>query len=105
LKRDPKVPVVRTPGIDSPQDGDVVPSSFVLLGSATASQGQPARIVVAAIDAGAVVLDEQVAGTTARPETVDFTKTLTLDPGRYRATLTGVDRKPYTHEITITVVR
>ena len=38
LKRDPKVPVVRTPGIDSPQDGDVVPSTFVLLGSATATR-------------------------------------------------------------------
>ena len=105
LKRDAKVPVVRTPGIDSPQDGDVVPSTFVLLGSATASQNQPARIVVAARDTGAVVVDEQLRGTAARPETVDFTKTLTLDPGRYRATLTGVDRKPYTHEITITVVK
>jgi hypothetical protein len=57
------------------------------------------------MDTGAVVLDEQVAGTTARPEVVDFTKTLTLDPGRYRATLSGVDRKPYTHEVTITVVK
>ena len=63
LKRDPKVPVVRTPGIDSPHDGDVVPSTFVLLGSATASQNQPARIVVAALDTGAVVVDEQLTGT------------------------------------------
>jgi hypothetical protein len=105
LKRDPKVPVVRTPGIDNPHDGDVVPSTFMLLESATASQSQPARIVVASLDTGAVVLDEQVVGTTARPEVVDFTKTLTLDPGHYRATLSGVDRKPYTHEITITVVK
>ena len=105
LKRDPKVPVVRTPGLDSPQDGDSVPSTFVLLGSATASQNQPGRIVVAAMGTGVEVLNEQVDGTTARPAVVDFTKTLTLDPGRYRATLTGVDRKPYTHEITITVVK
>jgi hypothetical protein len=105
LKRDPKVPVVRTPGIDSPHDGDVVSSTFLLLGSAIASQNQPARIVVAALDTGAVVFDEQLAGTADRAETVDVTKTLTLDPGRYRATLSGIDRKPYTHEITFTVVR
>jgi hypothetical protein len=106
LKRDPKVPVVRTAGIDSPHEGDVVPSTFLLLGSATASQNQPARIVVAALDTGAVVVDEQLPGTTAdRPEAVDFTKTLTLDPGRYQATLSGIDRKPYTNEIAFTVVR
>ena len=105
LKRDPKVPVVRTPGFDSPHDGDVVSSTFLLLGSAIASQNQPARIVVAALDTAAVVFDEQLAGTADRAETVDVTKTLTLDPGRYRATLSGVDRMPYTHEITFTAVR
>jgi hypothetical protein len=105
LKRDPKVPVVRTPGIDSPHDGDVVSSTFLLLGSATASRNGPARIVVVALDTGVVVLDEQLAGTADRAETLDVTKTLTLDPGRYRATLSGIDRKPYTHEITFTVVR
>ena len=83
----------------------MVPSIFVLLGSATASQNQPARIVVAALDTGSMVVDEQLAGTAAGRETVDFTKTLALDPGRYRATLSGVDRKPYTHEITFTVVK
>ncbi len=105
LKRDPKVPVVRTPGIDSPRDGDVAPSTFVLLGSATASQNQPARIVVTALDTGAVVLDDRLAGTTDRAETVDLTKTMTLDPGRYRARLSGSVGKPYASEITFTVVR
>lgn len=105
LKRDPKVPVVRTPGFDSPHDGDVVSSTFLLLGSATASQNGPARIVVAALNTGAVVIDEQLAGTADRPDTVDFTKTLTLDVGRYRATLSGIDRTPYTSEITFTVIR
>jgi hypothetical protein len=105
LTRDPKVPVVRTPGLDNPHDGDVVPSTFLLLGSATASQNQPARVVVVALDTGAAVLDEQLAGTADRAESIDFTKRLTLDPGRYRAAVTGIDRKPYSHEITITVVR
>jgi hypothetical protein len=105
LKRDPKVPVVRTPGIDNPHDGDVLPGTFLLLASAIASHNQPARIVVAALDTSAVVLDEQLAGPADRAVTIDFTKTLTLNPGRYRATLSGIDRKPYTHEITFTVVR
>jgi hypothetical protein len=47
----------------------------------------------------------RLAGTADWTETVDVTKTLTLNPGRYRATLSGIDRKPYTHEITFTVVR
>ena len=105
LTRDPKVPVVRTPGVDSPHDADVVPTTFVLLATATASQSQPARIVVADRDTGAIVVDEQVIGTSERADTIDVTKTLTLDPGRYWATLTGTDNQPYTHEITITVVR
>jgi hypothetical protein len=68
-------------------------------GSATASRNQPARIVVTALDTGAVVLDDRLAGTKDRAETVDLTKTMTLDPGRYRARLSGSVGKPCTNTI------
>jgi hypothetical protein len=51
-----------------------------------------------------MVVDEQLAGPGNRQEAVDMTKILTLEPGRYRAVLTGIDDKPYPYQITLTVV-
>jgi hypothetical protein len=104
LKRDEKVPVVRYAGFDSPVDGDVVPSTFALLGTATASTNRAARLVITQLDTGVIVADEQVAGPSKQQEAVDVTKILTLEPGRYRAVLTGIDDKPYPYQITLTVV-
>lgn len=105
LKRDDTVPVVRPPGLDSPHDGDVVPNTFVLLGSTTVSRASPARIVVTQLDTGAVVIDEQVPGSSDTTETIDISKVVTLEPGRYRARLAGFDRKPVADEITSTTVQ
>jgi hypothetical protein len=88
----------------SPVDGNVVPSTFALLGTATASTNRAARLIITQLDTGVIVADEQVAGPPKQQEAVDVTKILTLEPGRYRAVLTGIDDKPYLYQITFTVV-
>ena len=52
LTRDESVRVVRPDGFDSPRDGDVAPTTFVLLGSAQALPGQPARVSRTALRQG-----------------------------------------------------
>ena len=81
LKRDDKVPVTRYPGFDSPFDGAVVPATFVLLGSAIGSETQPARIEVARLDTGALVVDDGITSSGEKPQPVDFSKVVTLEPG------------------------
>ena len=61
LTRDESVPVVRPDGFDSPRTGDVVPSTFVLLGSATAGPGQPARVQIVDLDTGATAYEQEAA--------------------------------------------
>jgi hypothetical protein len=89
LTRDESVRVVRPDGFDSPQPGDVVPSTFVLLGSATAGSGQPAHVQIADLDTGAIAHEHEVFGPADRAAPVDFQPVITLEPGRYRATLRG----------------
>jgi hypothetical protein len=64
----------RYPGFDSPFDGAVVPATFVLLGSAIGSQAQPARIEVARLDTGALVVDDAITSSGEKPQPVDFSK-------------------------------
>jgi len=104
LTRDDSVRVVRPDGFDSPRNGDVVPSTFVLLGSATASSGQPARVEVVNLDTGATAFEQDVSGPADRAAPVDFEPVLTVTPGRYRATVSGHGAVSGTREITFTVV-
>ncbi len=104
LTRDESVPVVRPDGFDSPRNGDVVPSTFVLLGSATAGAGRTARLQLVDVDTGAIAYEQEVRGPADRSAPVDFEPVLTLEPGRYRATLTGFGAASGVRDITFTVV-
>jgi hypothetical protein len=106
LQRDDKVPVTRYPGLDSPFDGAVVPATFVLLGSAIGSEARPARIEVARLDTGVLVVDDGITSSGEKPQSVDFSKVVTREPGRYRAAVIGFNRsgQPTTDEIGFTVV-
>ncbi len=104
LARDESVQVVRPDGFDSPRNGDVVPGTFVLLGSATAGSGQPARVEVVDLDTGAIAYQQEVLGSADRAAPVDFEPVLTLEPGRYRATVSGHGAVSGVRDITFTVV-
>ncbi|HYI59220.1 MAG TPA: hypothetical protein VEX66_13700 [Microlunatus sp.] len=104
LTRDESVRVVRPDGFDSPRHGDVVPSTFVLLGSATAGPGQPAHVQIVDLDTGAIAYEQEVLGPADRAAPVDFEPLLTLEPGRYRATLSGHGTVDGIRDITFTVV-
>ena len=104
LTRDESVRVVRPDGFDSPREGDVVPSTFVLLGSATAGPGQPARVEIVDLDTGAIAYQQEVLGPADRAAPVDFEPVLTLEPGRYRATVSGHGAVRGVRDITFTVV-
>ncbi|HEY5846512.1 MAG TPA: hypothetical protein VIT42_06955, partial [Microlunatus sp.] len=81
LTRDASVPVVRPAGFDSPRQGDVVPSTFVLLGSATAGPGKPARVQIVDLDTGATAYEEELHAPADRDAPLDFQPVLTLGPG------------------------
>jgi len=104
LARDESVRVVRPDGFDSPRNEDVVPSTFVLLGSATAGPGQPARVQIVDLDTGAITYEQEVFGPADRAAPVDFEPVLTLEPGRYRATVSGHGAVSGVRDITFTVV-
>ena len=104
LTRDESVRVVRPDGLDSPREGGVVPGTFVLLGSATAGSGQPARVEIVDLDTGAIAYTHDVLGPADRAAPVDFEPVLTLDPGRYRATVSGHGAVRGVRDITFTVV-
>jgi hypothetical protein len=104
LARDESVRVVRPDGFDSPREGDVAPSTFVLLGTATAGPGQPARVQVVDLDTGAIAYAQEVLGPADRVAPVDFEPVLTLEPGRYRATVSGHGAVRGVRDITFTVV-
>jgi hypothetical protein len=104
LTRDESVQVVRPDGFDSPRNGDVVPSTFALLGSATAGPGQPARVQILDLDTGAIAYQHDVLGPADRNAPVDFQPVLTLQPGRYRATVSGHGEISGARDITFTVV-
>jgi len=104
LTRDEFVRVVRPDGFDSPREGDVVPGTFVLLGSATAGSGQPARVQIVDLDTGAIAHAHDVLGPADRAAPVDFEPVLTLEPGRYRATVSGHGAVRGVRDITFTVV-
>ena len=104
LTRDESVRVVRPDGFDSPRNGDVAPSTFVLLGSATAGSGQPARVQIVDLDTGAIAYEQELLGPADRAAPVDFEPVLTLEPGRYRATLSGHGAVSGVRDITFTVV-
>jgi hypothetical protein len=103
LTRDESVPVVRPDGFDSPRNGDVVPSTFMLLGSAVAGSGQPAHVQIVDLDTGATA-EERDLGPAGRSGPTDFQPVLTLEPGRYRATLTAYGAAKGIRDITFTVV-
>ena len=104
LARDQSVRVVRPDGFDSPRNGDVAPSTFVLLGSATAGLGQPARVEIVDLDTGAIAYEQEVLGPADRAAPVDFEPVLTLEPGGYRATVSGHGAVTGVRDITFTVV-
>lgn len=104
LRRDGAVRVVRPDGFDSPRAGDVVPRTFVLLGSVAAGATQPGRIVITNVDTRELVYDEDVPGVGAKPAPVNFEPVLTLAPGRYRAALIG-HGSDGVRDITFTVVQ
>ena len=104
LTRDESVPVVRPDGFDSPRNGDVAPSTFVLLGSATAGPGQPARVEIVNLDTGAIAYEQELLGPADRAAPIDFEPVLTLEPGRYRATMSGHGAVSGVRDITFTVV-
>ena len=104
LTRDESVRVVRPDGFDSPRNGDVAPSTFVLLGSATAGPGQPARVEIVDLDTGAIAYEQELLGPADRAAPVDFEPVLTLEPGRYRATVSGHGAVSGVRDITFTVV-
>jgi hypothetical protein len=104
LSRDESVQVVRPDGFDSPRHGDVAPRTFVLLGSAAASAGQPARVQIVDLETGAIAYEQEVLGPADRAAPVDFEPVLTLAPGRYRATLSGHGEVVGVRDITFTVV-
>jgi hypothetical protein len=104
LTRDESVRVVRPDGFDSPRNGDVVPGTFVLLGSATAGSGQPARVEIVDLDTGAIAYEQEVLGPADRAAPVNFEPVLTLEPGRYRATVSGHGAVAGVRDITFTVV-
>ncbi|HEY5980456.1 MAG TPA: hypothetical protein VIT41_12560 [Microlunatus sp.] len=104
LTRDESVPVVRPDGFDSPQTGNVVPSTFVLLGSATAGPGKPARVQIVDLDTGATAYEQELQAPADRDAPVDFEPVLTLEPGRYRATVSGHGEVSGVRDITFTVV-
>jgi len=89
LTRDESIRVVRPDGFDSPRNGEVVPSTLALLGSATAGLGQPARVEIVNLDTGAIAYEQDVLGLADRAAPVDFEPVLTLAPGRYCATVSG----------------
>ena len=104
LTRDESVRVVRPIGFDSPRNGDVVPSPFVLLGSATAGSGKPARAQIIDLDTGAIAYEHEVLGPPDRDASLDFEPVVTLQPGRYLATLSGPGAVSGVRDITFTVV-
>lgn len=104
LTRDESVPVVRPAGFDSPRDGDLVPRTFVLLGSATAGSGKPARVQIIDLDTGAIAYEHEELAPAGRDTPVDVEPVLTLQPGRYRATVTGYGAVSGARDITFTVV-
>jgi hypothetical protein len=104
LARDESVRVVRPDGFDSPRNGDVAPSTFVLLGSATAGSGQPARVEIVDLNTGAIAYEQDVLGPADRAAPIDFGPVLTLEPGRYRATVSGHGAVSGVRDITFTVV-
>ncbi|MET1008066.1 MAG: hypothetical protein ABWX96_21125 [Propionibacteriaceae bacterium] len=87
LTRDESIRVVRPDGFDSPRNGDVVPSTFVLLGSATSRSGQPAHVQIVNLDTGAIAYEKDVVRLADRVAPVSFEPVLTLEPGRYWATM------------------
>lgn len=104
LRRDTSVLVVRPAGVDSPRSGDVVPSTFVLLGSAAAGEGKPARVQVVDVDTGAIAYEQEQSAPFDRDAPVDFQPVLTLEPGRYRATVTGYGAVSGNRDVSFTVV-
>lgn len=104
LARDESVRVVRLDGFDSPRAGDVTPRTFVLLGSATTAPGQPARVQIVNLDTTAIAHEQEVAGPADRAASIDFEPVLTLEPGRYRATMSGRGAVSGVRDITFTVV-
>jgi hypothetical protein len=104
LARDESVRVVRPDGFDSPGDGGVVPSTFVLLGSATASSGRPARVEVVDLDTGAIAYEQELTGPTDRAAPIDFEPVLILKPGQYRASVSGYGAVSGVRDISFTVV-
>lgn len=104
LTRDESVRVVRPTGFDSPRQGDVVPSPFVLLGSATAGPDEPARLQVVDIDTGAIAYEQELPAPGEREAAVDVEPVLTLPPGRYRASLSASGGTGGVRDVTFTVV-
>jgi len=104
LARDESVRVVRPDGFDSPLNEDVAPSTFVLLGSATAGSGQSAHVQVVDLESGAIAYRQELLGPADRAAPVDFQPVLTLEPGRYRATVSGHGAVSGVRDITFTVV-
>ncbi|HEY5783933.1 MAG TPA: hypothetical protein VIT65_04070 [Microlunatus sp.] len=104
LTRDDSVEVVRPAGFDSPRSGDVVPSTFVLLGSATAGSGKPARVQIVDLDTGAIAYEQELPAPADRDARFDFQPVLTLEPGRYRASVSGYGAISGVRDITFTVV-
>ena len=104
LTRDESVQVVRPAGFDSPRNGDVVPSTFVLLGSATAGPGKPAQVQIVDLDTGAIAYEQELHAPADRNARVDFEPVLTLEPGRYRAIVSGYGAISGVRDITFTVV-
>jgi hypothetical protein len=104
LTRDESVRVVRPDGFDSPRHGEVVPSPFVLLGSAAARSGQPAQVQIVNLETGAIAYRQEVVGLDGRAAPVDFEPVLSLKPGRYRAAVSGHGTVRGVSDITFTVV-
>lgn len=103
LTRDESVRVIRPDGFDSPRNGDVVARTLVLLGSATSAPGRPVRMQILDLDTGAIPYQQEVPGPADRAATVDFAPVLTLEPGRYRATLSGHGAVEGVQDVTFTV--
>ena len=104
LTRDESVQVVRPDGFDSPRNGDVVPTTFVLLGSAAAGPGKPAQVQIVDLDTGAIAYEEELHAPADWDSSVDFQPVLTLEPGRYRASVSGDGAVSGVRDITFTVV-
>lgn len=103
LTRDGSLRVVRPDGFDSPRNGDVVPSTFVLLASVTVAPGRPGRVEVIDLDTGRTAYEQDLVVASGRAAPIDVQPVLTLSPGRYRATLTG-HGVPGVRDVNFTVV-